>query len=222
MRRFIGALLVAAVALMAVGCKKDLPEQEIYGTWVKTGVSVDFKLKGSNSVARKVEAQLKPKMEHLLGGALLSFTCEPNNQLEVEALDMQGAGKGKIKMRGAYFYYPSREFKMEITEGADDMMKLYMLFFGGFNVGMKYMPELTGEELQLELSPGVAKATVEIMLGDAMLPSLLTMVLGDENALTDPIEVAKLKSQKAVIMGAAAVFLASLEEVTVRLSLRRE
>lgn len=214
MRYFHMVLLMAAVLLAGVSCKKELPEEEIYGTWERSEVQVGIKLKkevAENPTLNGIKLQVEGILNGFAGNTLKSMTCEANNELQITVVDPSGQKEETVK--GKYYYRADDQFKLETTVNGDAKLGMRMVFYGGL-VGMQYVPKLSGDNLELRLAPGVANALLQILLRNGMLNSLLVKSQGKlMNDVMPKDDQAKSPDPK--------MFFGFVEDVEVTVSLRR-
>lgn len=214
MRYFHMVLLMAAVLLAGVSCKKKLPEEEIYGTWERSKVEVGIKLKKEAAEDPKLNG-IKMRVEGALNGfvgkALKSMTCEANNALQITVVDPSGQKEETVK--GTYYYRADDQFKLEAAVKGDGQLGMLMALYGGL-VGMQYVPKLSGNNLDLRLAPGVAKALLQVVLSEEMISRLLAQGVG---ILPDGFSPEKVKG----FMPGLKLFVENIEDVEVTVSLQR-
>lgn len=214
MRYFHMVLLMAEVLLAGVSCKKELTEEEIYGTWERSEVQVGIKLKkevAEDPTLNGIKLQVEGILNGFAGNTLKSMTCEANNELQITVVDPSGQKEETVK--GKYYYRADDQFKLETTVNGDAKLGMRMVFYGGL-VGMQYVPKLSGDNLELRLAPGVANALLQILLRNGMLNSLL--VKSHEKLKNDVMpkdDQAKSPDPK--------MFFGFVEDVEVTVSLRR-
>lgn len=214
MRYFHMVLLMAAVLLAGVSCKKKLPEEEIYGTWERSEMQVGIKLKkevAEDPTLKGIKLQVEKTLNGFVGKTLKSMTCKANNELQITVVDPSGEREETVK--GKYYYRADDQFKLETTVNGDAQLGMRMVFYGGL-VGMQYVPKLSGNNLELRLAPGVANALLQILLRNGMLNSLLAKSHGKlMNDVMPKDDQAKSPDLK--------VFFGFVEDVEVTVSLRR-
>lgn len=214
MRYFHMVLLMAAVLLAGVSCKKKLPEEEIYGTWERSEMQVGIKLKkevAEDPTLKGIKLQVERTLNGFVGKTLKSMTCKANNELQITVVDLSGEKEETVK--GKYYYRADDQFKLETTVNGDAQLGMRMVFYGGL-VGMQYVPKLSGNKLELRLAPGVANALLQILLRNGMLNSLLAKSHGKlMNDVMPKDDQAKSPDLK--------VFFGFVEDVEVTVSLRR-
>lgn len=214
MRYFHMVLLMAAVLLAGVSCKKKLPEEEIYGTWERSKVEVGIKLKkeaAEDPTLNGIKSRVEGILNGFAGNTLKSMTCEVNNELQITVVDPSGQKEETVK--GKYYYRADDQFKLETTVNGDAKLGMRMVFYGGL-VGMQYVPKLSGDNLELRLAPGVANALLQILLRNGMLNSLLVKSQGKlMNDVMPKDDQAKSPDLKT--------FFGLVEDVEVKVSMRR-
>lgn len=215
MRYFHMVLLMAAVLLAGVSCKKKLPEEEIYGTWERSKVEVGIKLKKEAAEDPKlngIKLRVEGALNGFVGEVLKSMTCKANNELQITVVDLSGEKEETVK--GKYYYRADDQFKLETTVNGDDAyLGMRMVFYGGL-VGMQYVPKLSGNNLELRLAPGVANALLQILLRNGMLNSLFAKSHGKlMNDVMPKDDWAKSPDLE--------MFFGFVEDVEVTVSLRR-
>lgn len=206
--------LMAAVLLAGVSCKKKLPEEEIYGTWERSKVEVGIKLKkevAEDPTLNGLKLQLEGTLNDLVGKALKSMTCAANNELQITVVDPSGEKEETVK--GTYYYRADDQFKLEATVNGDAQLGMRMLFYGGL-VGMQYVPKLSGDNLELRLAPGVAKALLRVVLSEKMISGLLAKGVG---ILPKGFSPEMVKGFMPIIK----LFVENIEDVEVTVALRR-
>lgn len=206
--------LMAAVLLAGVSCKKKLPEEEIYGTWERSKVEVGIKLKkeaAKDPTLNGLKLQLEGTLNDLVGKALKSMTCAANNELQITVVDPSGEKEETVK--GTYYYRAGDQFKLEATVNGDAQLGMRMLFYGGL-VGMQYVPKLSGDNLELRLAPGVAKALLRVVLSEKMISGLLAKGVGILPKGFSPEMVEGF-------MPILKLFVENIEDVEVTVALRR-
>lgn len=206
--------LMAVVLLAGVSCKKKLPEEEIYGTWERSKVEVGIKLKkeaAEDPTLNGLKLQVEGTLNGLVGKALKSMTCAANNELQITVVDPSGEKEEMVK--GTYYYRADDQFKLEATVNGDAQLGMRMLFYGGL-VGMQYVPKLSGDNLELRLAPGVAKALLRVVLSEKMISGLLAKGVGILPKGFSPEMVEGF-------MPILKLFVENIEDVEVTVALRR-
>ncbi len=171
MKSFFRLALAAVVLLGGVSCTKKLPEQELYGTWNRQRTEVSIKLKEGAPEALKAGVPVVEGIfKDYFGNVLKSFTFEADNVLKAKVLNP--ISQTESTQKGTYFYQIGEQLKVELTVEDDPMMGTFTLFYGGM-IGVQYQPTLKDNDLKLQMSPGVTKLLVLLILRNEGLTEMV-------------------------------------------------
>lgn len=171
MKSFFRLALAAVVLLGGVSCTKKLPEQELYGTWNRQRTEVSIKLKEGAPEALKAGVPVVEGIfKDYFSNVLKSFTFESDNMLKAKVVNP--ISQTETTQKGTYFYQIGEQLKVELTVEDDPMIGMFALFYGGM-IGTQYQPTLKDNDLKLQMTPGVAKLLVLLILGNKELAGMV-------------------------------------------------